>query len=151
MSVKNGSERNAKRGWIPLVLSLSAVSGAVADITGEAAHPQAVATVQSGSVVQADTAWDEVMRWLIQQLIEGLNCGSPTIPEDVPVAMLMTVDCYLSQGLRPMSPEERAEQIRAIDETLYAMQSAPSSVPLLSRVQFISTLKLMRAEAELMQ
>ena len=83
--------------------------------------------------------------------MQKLNCGSPSIPEDVPVAMLKLVDCYAAGGLAPMTREEQAEFIHTIDQAQAAMESAPDTIPLLTRVQFSSTLKLMRAEVELLR
>lgn len=150
MSVKNGWQRTAKRGWIPLVLMLSGVMPGAGRTAAEAAP----VGMNSQPIVSADLAqdqvWYDLMDWLIDLLMQRLNCGSPSLPHDIPVAMQMVVDCYSAGGLAPMTLQDQAEFIRTIDETQRAMESAPDTIPLLTRLQFSTTLKIMRGEAELL-
>lgn len=80
-------------------------------------------------------------------MMTGLNCGSASVPEDVPVAMLMVVGCYATSGLKPMRADERDEFMSVLDAVEIAMLDVPTSVSLITRLRFEATLKLMRASA----
>jgi len=151
MSVKNRCERTAKRAWIPLVFGLLTTSpvGAAHQPSGVV---QAVTPVaQGGQVLRVDGAWDEMMRWLIQRLVEKMNCNPSAIPDDVPVAMLTLVDCYSSGELQGMTLEETAEFLVTIEEATQVANSAPDSIPLLTKEKFLVTIKAMGAEAVVQQ
>ncbi len=149
MSVKTRLQRTATCGGIPLLFVRAAASH-VEGTTGEAAAgPARTAHVSEVAVDSCDQLWQELMAWLLQALLSRLNCGSPTVPESVPVAMMLVVDCYASGGLALMSQEETAAFVQTIDEASAAMKNAPSSIPLQTQIQFLATLKLMRAEATL--
>jgi hypothetical protein len=91
------------------------------------------------------------MRWLIEHLMGGLDCGSPSIPDDVPVAMMMVVDCYMVGGVSDMTPDEAAEFVATIDEAHGLTKEAPESVPPDIQEKFLSVLRVMRAEAVVKQ
>lgn len=151
MSVKNRCERTAKRGWIPLVFGLvAAISGAAQGSSGDFGRLQAVTPSAAASQSQ-DQIWYDLMDWLIDRLIEQLNCGSPGIPDDVPVAMLMVVDCYATGGLAEMTSEEAAEFVATIDEAQRLTKEAPESVSPETQEKFLSALRSMRAEAVVKQ
>lgn len=155
MSVKNGPQRTANRGGIPWIAVIFPVVSALSVCGAASAAASGLPPVGaqgSGSVTEASaqSAWEEVIRWLLDQLVIRMNCGSTPLPDDVPVAMLIITDCYITGSLAPMSSGEKSDYLATIDETMAAIQASPSSVPLLTRVQFTSTLKLMRAEVQLL-
>lgn len=91
------------------------------------------------------------MTWLIDRLMEQLNCESSNIPDDVPVAMLMVVDCYSAGGVSDMTPEEAIEFVATIDEAQRLTKEAPESVSPDIREKFLNALQSMRAEAVVKQ
>lgn len=151
MSVKNRCERTAKRGWIPLVFGLLATSGVLAAPTAAEPGQAKAPTVRAGQTLRADGVWDEMMRWLIQRLVEKMNCGAPSVPDDVPVAMMMVVDCYMVGGVADMTPDEAAEFVATIDEAQRLTKEAPESVSRDVQEKFLSALRSMRAEAVVKQ
>jgi hypothetical protein len=91
------------------------------------------------------------MTWLIDRLMEQLNCESSSIPDDVPVAMMMVVDCYMVGGVSDMTPDEAAEFVATIDEAHGLTKEAPESVPPDIQEKFLSVLRAMRAETVVKQ
>jgi hypothetical protein len=142
MSVKNGLQRTAKLAWIPLAFVLAVVSA-----NGQTPSPFTLRPYETVvSNPDSDQVWHDLMDLILHLLINKLNCGSPTIPDDVPVAMLVVVDCFASGGLVAMTAAEKEEFMITLDAAEEAMRDTPDSVPLITKLKFESTLKLMRVE-----
>ncbi len=146
MSVKNSCERTAKRAWIPLVCALSVLicSGSSGAAESRAAEPSSEPVLVSN--ISPEQAWQELMNWIIRNLLGGLNCGTETVPGDVPVAMEMVADCYMLSGLAEMTPEETAEFLLTVEEAMQLTKESPESVPQETREKLLTALRLMLAE-----
>jgi hypothetical protein len=91
------------------------------------------------------------MNWMLELLMTRLECGPQTLPDDVPVAMMMVVDCYMVGGVSDMTPDEAAEFVATIDEAYGLTKEAPESVPPDIQEKFLSVLRAMRAETVVKQ
>jgi len=98
------------------------------------------------SNISPEQAWQELMNWIIRNLLGGLNCGTETVPGDVPVAMEMVADCYMLSGLAEMTPEETAEFLLTVEEAMQLTKESPESVPQETREKLLTALRLMLAE-----
>ncbi len=145
MSVKICRQRTARRAWIPfLSFALLAPAAGADEVTGPIGT--AAAGTPGTAVASDGTVWQEMMNWMLRRLLEGMHCDT-NLPADIPLAMAQVSACYLVSGLAPMSPDEKQAFMATIDETLAAMEAAPSSVPLTTKLSFTTTLKAMKLEA----
>ncbi|MBX3403073.1 MAG: hypothetical protein KF699_06635 [Phycisphaeraceae bacterium] len=80
-------------------------------------------------------------------MIQRLSCPGLQLPPDVPVAMEVTVDCYKSNGLAPMTLSERLAFLAVLDEAELAAKQAPQGFPDNTLKEFVNAIAAMRQEA----
>ncbi|MBX3408202.1 MAG: hypothetical protein KF869_15725 [Phycisphaeraceae bacterium] len=93
------------------------------------------------------TNWEEWLILILELLLQDLNCPSLQLPPDVPVAMEVTVDCYKSSGLAPMTLSERLAFLAVLDEAELAAKQAPQGFPDNTLKAFVNAIAAMRQEA----
>lgn len=146
MSASIGYQRTEKCNWIPRSFSILAVLAAIVMAWAPA---RAFANVEEAPVQQrADTAWENWILIIIQELLDQMNCAGTELPPDVPVAMLVTVDCYESGGLLPMTLLDRLAFMALLDEAELAVKLAPADFPEDVRRKFLGAVGLMREEVQ---
>lgn len=152
MSVKNGYQRTAKRVWIPLISLFALMPGLHAD--GAVRPPEGPGLefrTGGAGLIARDTGWDLLLQWILQRLIDRLDCGLQNLPPEVPLAMEMTIDCYATGGLVVMSPAEIGDFLGLLNEAEDAMKDSPPGFSANLKSKFLVALSLMRAEAEAQQ
>lgn len=121
-----------------LALALAAPGGAIA----------AAQASFSAAATRDGTTWESWIMALINMMIQQLNCPSLQLPPDVPVAMMLTTDCYYTNGLHPMTLSERVAFLALLEEAEFAVNTAPPEFQQDVLKKFLKAIEDMRQAAQ---
>ena len=140
MSVEIRSQVIRKCHWIPRVSALVVllVMAFAVPIGPAFAAQSPAASSRDGS------SWDSWILVLLGMMAERLNCSIQQLPPEVPVAMMVTADCYYTNGLPPMTLSERLEFLALLDEVEVAVNQAPPGFPKDVLKKFLDVIQDMR-------
>lgn len=145
MSVQIRQQVTRKWAWIPRV-SVVIAAGLALGLAG--ASQAAPTPARAESQVRAITDWEAWILFLLELLINELSCPSLQLPPDVPLAMEVTVDCYNTGGLSPMTLEERLAFLAVLNEAEEACKQAPPNFPENTLKAFVDAIAAMRQDAQ---
>lgn len=145
MSASIGYQRTEKCNWIPRAFAIVAafVSINLASTPGHAAIPGSEAELKLAS-----TQWESWILAILDAMMLRLTCQGTELPDDVPVAMMVMVDCYEAGGLLPMTLLDRLVFLAQLDEAELAVKLAPSEFPEEARRKFLGAVATMREEVQ---
>lgn len=145
MSVQIRQQVTRKWAWIPRVSVAIAAGLAVGMAT---LPPAAVAAPRTELKSRAATDWESWILLLLELILNELTCPSLQLPPDVPLAMEVTVDCYNTGGLSPMTLEERLAFLAVLNEAEEACKQAPPNFPENTLKAFVDAIAAMRQDAQ---
>lgn len=145
MSVQIRQQVTRKWAWIPRV-SVAIAAGLAVGMAAVSQAAQIPAPVDYQ--VRAQLNWEEWLLLLIEAILHELTCPSLQLPPDVPLAMEVTVDCYNTGGLSPMTLEERLAFLAVLNEAEEACKQAPPNFPENTLKAFVDAIAAMRQDAQ---